>query len=124
MLILNDSNEDTKVLNEFTQEFEQYVETYEKIAGEKLAHYISIDDNQVLHIRRPNCHVYLTVDKTTYKGIKIYIVEEFLSDESNPSYVAVHRQREEAFKDALFLFDDYMRESLEADSIATYELPA
>ncbi len=124
MLILNDSNEDTKVLNEFTQEFEQYVETYAKIAGKKLVYSLSIDDNQVLHISFPNFKVDLTVDKATCKGIQLYIVEEFSGDESNPSYVAVHRQREEAFKDALFLFDAYMRESLEADSIATYELPA
>ncbi len=124
MLILNDSNKDTKVLDKFTQEFEQYVETYEKIAGKKLAHYLSIDDNQVLHIGFPNFKVDLTVDKATYKGIQLYIVEEFSGYESNPSYVAVHRQREEAFKDALFLFDAYMRQILEADSIAPYELPA
>lgn len=118
MLILNDSHEDPKDLAEFTQEFEQYVETYAKIAGKKLVYSLSIDHNQVLHISFLSFNLYLIVDKATYKGIQLYIVEEFSDDESNQSYLAVHRQREEAFKDALFLFDAYMRETLESDVIA------
>ena len=117
MIILND-------FKEFTQEFEQYVETYEQMTGKKLVYSLSIDDNQVLHIGFPNCNVYLTVDKAKYKGIQLYIVEEFLGDESNQSYLAVHRQKEEPFGDVLFLFDAYMRQILEADSIAPYKLPA
>ncbi len=59
-----------------------------------------------------------------HKGIEIYIVEEFSDDESNRSYLAVHRQREEAFGDVVFLFDAYMRKTLEANSIEPQELPA
>ncbi|MBE9171219.1 hypothetical protein IQ238_28215 [Pleurocapsales cyanobacterium LEGE 06147] len=109
-------------MDRFTKEFERYVERCEKRTGKKLDHYISLDDNQVLHISFPDFNVYLTVDKATHKGIEIYIVEEFLGYESNPSYVEVHRQREEALKDTLFLFDAYMRQVLEADSIAPYDL--